>query len=124
MPFHARYLFTASMDIDPAHEALFNQVYEEEHIPTLLKVPGVLSVARFKTRELVENIAGERRILVAQGEPRYSALYEIESPDVITTEAWGRARDLGRWPTQVRPYTSNRRHTLRELISSAMRTAG
>ena len=41
-----RFLFTASMDVDPTKESLFNEVYDTEHIPELLKVPGVLAVYR------------------------------------------------------------------------------
>ena len=43
---NAKYLFIASMDVDADKEALFNEVYDTEHIPALLKVPGVLSVYR------------------------------------------------------------------------------
>ena len=42
----ARYLFIASMDVKPEKEALFNEVYDTEHIPLLLRVPGVLSAVR------------------------------------------------------------------------------
>ena len=48
----SRYLFIASMDIEADREKLFNEVYDEEHVPNLLKVPGVLSIARFQMREL------------------------------------------------------------------------
>jgi len=46
MAIQTRYLFTAAMDVEPAKEALFNEVYDTEHVPLLLKVPGVISVAR------------------------------------------------------------------------------
>ena len=36
MPGKAKYLFIASMDVDPAKEALFNEVYDTEHIPLIL----------------------------------------------------------------------------------------
>ena len=42
-----KYLFTAAMDVDAGKEALFNEVYDTEHIPQLLKVPGVLAVHRY-----------------------------------------------------------------------------
>ena len=116
MPIQASYLFTASMDVEPDREDLFNEVYETEHVPLLLKVPGVVSVARFKTHELTMIMGGERRTIVVDDEPTYSALYELESPDVLTSEAWADAVDQGRWPDQVRPYTRNRRHVLRTLI--------
>ena len=38
----ARYVFTASLDVDPDKEDLFNELYDAEHVPFLLKVPGVL----------------------------------------------------------------------------------
>jgi hypothetical protein len=116
MPFETRYIFSAAMDVERAHEALFNEVYDKEHVPLLLSVPGVVSVARFKTRPLVMIIGGERKTIVFENEPGYNALYEIESPEVLTSEAWGRAVDQGRWPGQVRPHTKNRRHLLYERV--------
>jgi hypothetical protein len=104
------------MDVQPDKEALFNEIYETEHIPLLLKVPGVLSVKRYVAEPLTMILSGEKRTMVAEGEPRYSAVYEIESPEVLTSEAWARAVDAGRWTTEVRPYTYNRRHVLRKLI--------
>jgi hypothetical protein len=53
---------------------------------------------------------------VVENEPRWSALYEIESPAVLTSEAWAQAVDQGRWPDHVRPFTTNRRHTLRRRL--------
>lgn len=116
MPAKSRYIFIVSMDVDPAKEALFNEVYDTEHIPNLLKVPGVISVTRFTAENLVLAIGGELKTIVAEGEPRYSAVYEIENPEVLTSDAWSRAVEAGRWPAQVRPHTRNRRHVLRKVI--------
>lgn len=116
MPLHTRYLFSAAMDVDPSREALFHEVYDREHIPALLEVPGVVSAARFKVRELTLMIGGERKTIVVEGEPRYNALYEVESPDVLLSDAWARAVERGRWPTEVRPFTRNRRHLLYERL--------
>jgi len=116
MSLQGRYLFTAAMDVEPDREALFNEVYDHEHVPLLLKVPGVLSIARFKRRELTMIIGGQRRTIVVDGEPAYSALYELESPAVLTSDAWAQAVDRGRWPGEVRPFTKNRRHVLHELM--------
>ena len=118
MPLQTSYLFSVSMDVHTEKEALFNEVYEKEHVPLLMDVPGVISVARFKTQELTMILGGERRAIVVDDEPKYNALYEIESPEVLTSEAWANAVDKGRWSDHVRPYTSNRRHVLRWLISS------
>jgi hypothetical protein len=116
MALQTRYLFTASMDVEPSKEALFNEVYDTEHVPMLLKVPGVIAVARLKTTTLTMIIGGEKKTIVAENEPTYSATYEIESPEVLTTPAWGSAVEEGRWPGQVRPFTKNRRHVLYQRI--------
>ena len=116
MPLQSRYLFSAAMDVDASREALFNEVYDAEHVPLLTAVPGVISVTRFRTRPLTMLLGGERKTMVFESEPRYNALYEIESPDVLLTDAWGRAAEQGRWPGQVRPHTKNRRHLLFERI--------
>lgn len=112
MPFQSKYIFSAAMDVDPDKDALFNEVYDKEHVPMLLKVPGVVSVARFKTQEVTLVIGGERKTVVVENEPAYNALYEIESPEVLVSDAWAKAVEQGRWPGQVRPYTKNRRHVL------------
>ena len=119
MPVETRYVFIASMDVDADKEDLFNEVYDEEHIPLLSSVPGVVSVTRFKSEPLTMIMAGERRVIEAPGEPAYSAVYEIESPEVLLSDAWAEAIDQGRWPTEVRPYTRNRRHTLKRVITGA-----
>lgn len=116
MPITARYIFTASMDVDSDKEDLFNEVYDEEHVPMLLKVPGVLSVTRLKQAPLTLSIGGEEKAVDTSAEPAYSAIYEIESPDVLTSTEWADAIEQGRWPEQVRPYTSNRRHTLQKVM--------
>ena len=116
MPIQSRYVFSVSMDVEPGKEALFNEIYDQDHIPILKTVPGVISVARFKTRELSMIIGGERKTIVFDDEPKYNALYELESPDVLLSDAWAKAVDAGRWTGEVRPFTRNRRHILRERI--------
>jgi hypothetical protein len=111
----ARYLLIVSMDVDPAHEALFNEVYDTEHVPNLLKVPGVLSACRLTNEPLTMFLGGERKTVIGEGEPRYSALYELESAEVLVSDAWAKAAEKGRWPTQVRPHTRNRRHVLKKV---------
>lgn len=111
----ARYVFIASMDVEPDKEDLFNEVYDMEHVPLLLQVPGVLSVTRYKNTDFSMIIGGERQRITAGG-PKYAAVYELASPDVLTSEAWAKAVDHGRWPTEVRPYTHNRRHMLHQVI--------
>ena len=112
MPFQTKYVFSAAMDVEPEKDALFNEVYDKEHVPLLLKVPGVVSVARFKKQEMTIIIGGQRKTVLVESEPHYNAFYEIENPEVLVTDAWAKAVDQGRWPGQVRPFTKNRRHVL------------
>ena len=117
MPFQTKYLFSAAMDVEPGKEAIFNEVYDAEHVPLLLEVPGVISVARFTTQELTMIIGGQRKTIVVENEPTYNALYELESPEVLVSDAWAKTVDQGRWPAEVRPFTKNRRHVLyRRLV--------
>jgi hypothetical protein len=112
MPVQTKYIFSAAMDVQPDNESLFNEVYDAEHVPLLLKVPGVVAIARFKKQEVTLVIGGERKTIVVESEPTYNAFYEIESPEVLVSDGWAKAVDQGRWPGQVRPYTKNRRHVL------------
>ena len=116
MSIQTRYLFSAAMDVEPEKEALFNEVYDKEHVPLILSVPGVVSAARFKRQPVTMIVGGERRTIVVESEPRYSALYELDSPEVLLSPAWAKVVDQGRWPGEVRPYTKNRRHVMFERI--------
>jgi|SRR2546426_12423884 len=116
MPIQSRYVFSVSMDVEPGKEALFNEIYDQDHIPILQTVPGVISVTRFKTRELTMILGGERKTIAFADEPKYNALYELESPAVLLSDGWAKAVDAGRWTGEVRPFTRNRRHILRERM--------
>jgi hypothetical protein len=116
MPVTTKYIFIASMDVAPEKEALFNEVYDREHVPNLLKVPGVRSVTRLLTEPASFSIGGQAKRLSGEGMPTYMAIYEIDSPEVINSPAWAAASELGRWPAEVRPYTSNRHHIVRKVV--------
>ena len=75
----AKYLMIASMDVDKEHEAVFNEVYDQEHVPNLSKVPGVLGITRYKRETLTMNIGGERKTIEIPNEPVYTAIYELAS---------------------------------------------
>ena len=119
MPSKTKFVFVASMDVDPEKEDLFNEIYETEHIPILSKVPGVLSIYRSKTEAPTMIMGGEQRTMDTGGAPKYSAMYEIESPDVLLSDAWVDAVDQGRWADEVRPFTHNRRHVLHRIIGES-----
>lgn len=116
MPITGNWIFTAAMDVDAEKEAIFNEVYDTEHIPHLSKVPGVISVTRARLDTLRVTMGGETRTIDAQGKPRYACIVELQSPDVLVSPAWAKAVDAGRWSTHVRPYTRNRQHTLHKVM--------
>ena len=119
MAIETHYLFTASMDVDPDKEDLFNEVYYTAHIPNLYQVPGLISVTRLVNQPFTMAIGGDLRLVEPGSEPRYSAVYEIESPEVIASPEWAAAVEEGRWPTEVRPYTRNRQHRLQKVMKGA-----
>jgi hypothetical protein len=111
MPISSKYLFIVSMDVDPDKEALFNEVYDTEHVPLLSKVPGVRGATRLVGEPFAMMLGGKEQKKEHDG-PRYTAIYEIDSPAVLMTPEWAKAGEQGRWPTEVRPYTHNRRHVV------------
>jgi hypothetical protein len=60
-------------DVDPSIETDYNDWYRLEHIPERLSVPGMLRARRYRSD---------------QGSPRYMALYEAASIDVLTSGAY------------------------------------
>jgi hypothetical protein len=96
------YVFWVMMDIEPHREALFNQLYDSEHLPLLLKLAGCVNAVRFRT--------------ATAGEPRYLCAYEVENPQLPMSKLWNDTSDIGRWKPEVRPYTFNKRYILSERL--------
>ena len=82
----ATYLYVVRLDADPEKEKEFNEWYNKEHIPALLQVPGVISANRFTSLE---------------GTPKYIAIYELNNPNVRTSEAWKNAVAMTPRPKDV-----------------------
>ena len=51
----AGYLYVVQMDVPDELEDDFNRIYDTEHIPNILTVPGVNSCTRFKLESSVED---------------------------------------------------------------------
>jgi hypothetical protein len=101
----APFVYLVQMDIPAEHEAAFNRIYDTEHVPEILKVPGV----RGCTRYVIEKTNKE-------GLARYLALYEVDGPEVINGPAWMAASEKGDWAPKIRPHTTNRSHTVMRKI--------
>jgi len=76
----------------------------------------VRAVSRMKTEPAAVMIGGECKVLDGGSEPHYVAIYEIDNPDVLLSKEWAEAAEQGCWPSEVRPFTSNRRHVVRKII--------
>ena len=96
------YVFWVMMDVERHREALFNELYDNEHVPLLTKLPGCVNVVRYRTE--------------TPGQPRYLAAYEVERPDLPMSAPWNDTSDIGRWKPEVRPYTHNKRYIVSERI--------
>ena len=110
MSISTRYVLIASMDVTPEAESLFNEIYDTEHVPEILKVPGVRACSRY----VVETTNRE-------GMPRYLAVYELDAPDVMNSPAWHEASEKGDWAPKIRPHTTNRSHTVMRRIGEVGR---
>jgi hypothetical protein len=99
-------IFVVQLDIPAEHEAEFNRVYDTEHFPMLSKVPGVRGGARYRLEHST-----------VPGMQRYLTIYEIDSPDVLKSEAWEKAGAYGDWITKIRPKCTARHHSVFERIA-------
>ena len=98
------YVFWVMMDVEPHREALFNELYDTEHLPLLLKLPGCVNAVRYRTS--------------TAGEPRYLCVYEVDSAELPMSKRWNDASDIGRWKPEVRPYTYNKKWIVSERLLS------
>lgn len=102
----APYIYVVQMDIPEEYEVEFNRVYDSEHVPELVKVPGVRSGHRYKVDTSTRSDT-----------PRYMAIYELDSAEVVTGEAWLTAGERGAWAPKIRPVTTNRGlHVMRRIL--------
>jgi hypothetical protein len=82
------HIFMVQLDIPAEHEAEFNRVYDAEHFPMLMKVPGVRSGARYRL---------ERSTV--PGMQHYLTIYEIDSPDEKAAALATGSRESDRAPS-------------------------
>ncbi|HSQ05976.1 MAG TPA: hypothetical protein VLN59_18210 [Burkholderiales bacterium] len=78
-------IFGGFPDVPADIEAEWNRWYEASHIPARLSLPGFIAARRFRAYE---------------GECRYVSLYELESPDAVTSDAY---RELKRRENALPP---------------------
>lgn len=86
---HAPFMLSVRIDIPSEVEDEFNRWYNEEHLPQLSAVPGVVCARRYRS---------------ASGTgAAYLALYEMEHEHVMGTDAWSQAANTA-WTQKLRPH--------------------
>ena len=93
----AAYCMIITFEIAPEDEAEFNDIYDNDHIPNILELDGVLEVIRF--RDAAPNDKG---FLV------YSALYMFTRENLHETPEFTALSNLGRWAPVIRPKVKSR----------------
>ena len=85
----SKYIFIVSMNVKPELENLFNEVYDKEHIPYLLEVPGVNKVTRGEGIPFSFSIGGQTKLMAASNQ-KFVAMYELDNPDVVKSNEFGK----------------------------------
>ena len=105
-PADAQGLMMFAMNVAPEVESDFNAWFDEEHIPHLAAVPGVLAARRFK---------------MAGGTHRYVVLYHLTSPEVQATKEW-KAGGASPWTDRMKPhFLASERNPLRLVLRRYVR---
>jgi hypothetical protein len=102
----ADYIYLVQMDIPAELEDEFNRIYDTEHVPNILKAPGVHGCTRYRLESTN-----------APGMARYAALYDIDSPAVPSSAGWLTESEKGAWSTRIRPHTTNRSHSILKRLT-------
>ena len=79
---------TVRLNTPADHDKDFNVWYDEDHVPALVGVPGVYCARRYQA---------------VDGDPKYLAIYEMNSSEIPKTPEWDKARLFGR-TAEIRPY--------------------
>lgn len=99
-PEEAGGLCISAMEVDPAIEEEFNEWYNEEHMPLMDAVPGILSARRFRA---------------VGGLPRYVAVYHLQSPDVYKERSWYEANQTP-WIRRIHRFRLRTLHMILERV--------
>ena len=102
----APYCMTITFEIAPEDEAEFNDIYDNDHIPTIMKLDGVKEVLRFKDAD-----PNEKGFLV------YTAVYFMTKVDLHLTPEWKALSDTGRWMPVIRPKVKSRHRRVGPVVA-------
>ena len=86
-----KYISVVTADVEKAVEDEFNRWYNEQHVGEVLACPGWLRGARYRALD---------------GEPRYMAVYEMQSPDAMWTLELQAIKGFGPFWSKLESYHS------------------
>ena len=96
-------LLIVTAEVDAAVEAEWNRWYDAVHLRAALKCPGVRRGRRYvATGEITESAAGKTERMARR---IYTTIYELDSPDAITTTEFGAMRGWYQFAPYVRSRT-------------------
>ncbi len=97
-------LLAVWMDIAPDLEGELNRWYEEEHLPERVAIPGFLSARRYES---------------SRGDPKYVALYDLDSPSVLSSDAYMKVRNNATpWTSRILPRLASSIRNEYELVQT------
>jgi hypothetical protein len=99
-----RGLLLVMMQPEADYEDELNSWYDEEHLPERLSCPGFIAARRF---ELLESSP--------EGQPRYLALYDLESSEVLSSEAYLAMVHPSAWSKRLLPHVKVTRNVYTEI---------
>ena len=92
-------ILLAVMDVEPSALELFHAWYDEEHLPGMVAVPGILAARRFHA------IAGAGAAeAMASTRERFAALYELRDGDVFQGPEWEAVSSVTPRTAEVMPH--------------------
>ncbi len=99
----ARWLYVVHTDIPADISGEYNAWYDEEHLPRLVKVPGIVRA---------------RRYAAPDQSPRYLTAYELSDRNAFTTPEGLRARNMP-WTARMRNLFRNTRRFTGLLLQTS-----
>jgi hypothetical protein len=99
-----RGLLLVMMEPEEGYAEELNAWYDEEHLPERLSCPGFIAARRF---ELLESSP--------EGQPRYLALYDLESAEVLSSEAYLAMVPPSAWSARLLPHVKVTRNVYTEI---------
>ena len=94
----SRYRFVLQLAIPAELDAKFNDLYDNDHLPYMIKIPGVNSCSRFKLEWADSDETLE-----------YLCIYELDDPELPRSPIWKKHAAMGRWATEMRQHVTRRR---------------